>query len=384
MAYQKALDADPGNVETAFKFGSYLQFTRGDPLAAQAVYAQALTHDPAHIASAINMGRCLIEISEERREGAEGGEGGWTAEGLYERVIQLQPRNIDGLVGKAHALLVAHRSRQLDDLGRAAGRLEEARQLFARALTADKELYVRQQRRQPYKVGRGLMDVTHLCTMAALLEDLADVYASAPPADIEGAADGGGAGGGEDRGEGADAVVVSCGKGGGGDMRGVDTRVGALLREATDMYERALEIEPRHVAALYNLALLRDARLEEAEAAAALYRRVLAQQPEHFGTLCNLGALLESHFQDFEGARALYEQALALEPSDPATLFKARADVVVLACCKPLVKPSKMVERVATHDHVRGPYVRCSRLIDEGPKPIVPEEYRLAARGCDL
>jgi tetratricopeptide (TPR) repeat protein len=319
MAYQKALDADPANVEIAFKFGSYLQFTREDPLEAQALYAHALAHDPAHIASAINIARCLVETSAEGREGAEARRGGRTAEEWYQLVIELQPWNIDGLVGKAQALLQAHRSSPGDDLDRVAdrvaARLEEARQLFARALTADKELYVRQQRRQPYKVGRGQLDVSHLSTMAALLEDLADVYASAAIRDAAG----------HDRGEGWKAASAGGGGvGGGGDRggaRGEDPRVGQLLGEAADMYERALGIEPRHVPALYNLALLRDSRLEEAEAAAALYRRVLVLQPEHFGTLCNLGALLESHFADYHGARSLYEQALKLEPTDSATLF---------------------------------------------------------------
>lgn len=89
--------------------------------------------------------------------------------------------------------------------------------------------------------------------------------------------------------------------------------------EAAQAYRRALEDEPDLVAAIINLANIRYARDELAEAQ-ALYERAILLDPTYFEAHFNLGNIHHDHGRYLD-AEVCYGQALALNPSYPDAHF---------------------------------------------------------------
>lgn len=89
--------------------------------------------------------------------------------------------------------------------------------------------------------------------------------------------------------------------------------------EAAQAYRRALEDDPDLVAALINLANIRYARDELAEAQ-ALYERAILLDPTYFESHFNLGNIHHDHGRYLD-AEACYHQALSLNPAYPDAHF---------------------------------------------------------------
>ena len=89
--------------------------------------------------------------------------------------------------------------------------------------------------------------------------------------------------------------------------------------EAAQAYRRALEDDPNLVAALINLANIRYARNELAEAQ-ALYERAILLDPSYFEAHFNLGNIHHDHGR-YTDAEQCYAEALALNPDYPDAHF---------------------------------------------------------------
>jgi DNA-directed RNA polymerase subunit alpha len=89
---------------------------------------------------------------------------------------------------------------------------------------------------------------------------------------------------------------------------------GALLaaegkdREAIPFFEKAIQADPRHASALFQLAYHNDQAGNDDEAI-SLYERALRIPPARVGTLINLGILYEDH-ERYDRAAACYRQVL--------------------------------------------------------------------------
>ena len=90
------------------------------------------------------------------------------------------------------------------------------------------------------------------------------------------------------------------------------------LRCGEDKYRVVLATRPDVRARLFNLAIIRKGKGDDAEAI-SLYRRIVAAAPKNAGAHMNLGLLLRSHGSKVEG-NAQVRQALLLDPKlkDPA------------------------------------------------------------------
>jgi tetratricopeptide (TPR) repeat protein len=89
--------------------------------------------------------------------------------------------------------------------------------------------------------------------------------------------------------------------------------------EAAQAYRRALEDDPNLVAAIINLANIRYARNELAEAQ-ALYERAILLDPTYFEAHFNLGNIHHDHARYLD-AEHCYAEALALNPEYPDAHF---------------------------------------------------------------
>src|SRR5262245_60143627 len=89
--------------------------------------------------------------------------------------------------------------------------------------------------------------------------------------------------------------------------------------EAAQAYRRALEEDPNLVAAIINLANIRYARNELAEAQ-ALYERAILLDPTYFEAHFNLGNIHHDH-GGYLDAEVCYGEALALNPDYPDAHF---------------------------------------------------------------
>jgi tetratricopeptide (TPR) repeat protein len=89
--------------------------------------------------------------------------------------------------------------------------------------------------------------------------------------------------------------------------------------EAAQAYRHALEDDPNLVAALINLANIRYARNELAEAQ-ALYERAIVLDPSYFEAHFNLGNIHHDHGR-YGDAEQCYAEALALNPDYPDAHF---------------------------------------------------------------
>src|SRR5438046_10005105 len=95
--------------------------------------------------------------------------------------------------------------------------------------------------------------------------------------------------------------------------RGLDTEKEGTHEKAVECYERALNENPDHETACFNLAVLYDRRAEDAKAI-ELYERVCTSPPVHLNALINLAVLYEDNNHYDEAHRCL-EAVLATNPN---------------------------------------------------------------------
>lgn len=88
--------------------------------------------------------------------------------------------------------------------------------------------------------------------------------------------------------------------------------IGGNPSEVCALYERAVELDGTHPAALFGLALENDRRGND-ELALQLYQRAASSFPAHLGTLINLGVLFEDR-QQYDRAQACYLRVLDAFP----------------------------------------------------------------------
>jgi DNA-directed RNA polymerase subunit alpha len=86
--------------------------------------------------------------------------------------------------------------------------------------------------------------------------------------------------------------------------RGLDSEKDGNHERAVDFYERALNENPDHEGACFNLAVLYDRRAEDAKAI-ELYERICTSPPVHLNALMNLAVLYEDNNHYDEAHRCL-------------------------------------------------------------------------------
>src|SRR4051812_7484678 len=102
--------------------------------------------------------------------------------------------------------------------------------------------------------------------------------------------------------------------------RGQDALAQGAQEKAVEFFERALNENPDHESACFNLALLYDRRAEDAKAI-ELYERICTSPPVHINALLNLALLYEDNNHYDEAHRCL-EAVLETSPNhERARLF---------------------------------------------------------------
>jgi len=91
--------------------------------------------------------------------------------------------------------------------------------------------------------------------------------------------------------------------------------MGGSPTEVIRLYERAVEVDPKHAGALFGLALENDRRGND-ETALQLYQRAANSFPSSVGSLINLGILYEDRSQ-FDRAQMCYQRVLDSFPDHP-------------------------------------------------------------------
>lgn len=91
--------------------------------------------------------------------------------------------------------------------------------------------------------------------------------------------------------------------------------LGEDVREVTNHYEDAIQLDGEHIGALFGLALEND-RQGNDEAARNYLERSVQHFPPHVGSLLNLGLLYEDT-QEYEKAAQCYERILKVYPDHP-------------------------------------------------------------------
>lgn len=91
--------------------------------------------------------------------------------------------------------------------------------------------------------------------------------------------------------------------------------LGGNPTEVIALFERAVELDPRHPGALFGLATENDRRGND-ETALGLYQRAANTFPTYVGTLINLGILYEDR-QQFDRAQICYQRVLDSFPDHP-------------------------------------------------------------------
>jgi DNA-directed RNA polymerase subunit alpha len=97
--------------------------------------------------------------------------------------------------------------------------------------------------------------------------------------------------------------------------RGLDAEKEGNHERAVEFYERALNENPDHEAACFNLAVLYDRRAEDAKAI-ELYERVCTSEPVHINALMNLAVLYEDN-NHYEEAHRCLDAVLRTDPNHP-------------------------------------------------------------------
>ena len=88
--------------------------------------------------------------------------------------------------------------------------------------------------------------------------------------------------------------------------------LGGNMPEVIALYQRALQVNPRHAGALFGLAIEND-RVGNDLQAFELYQRGAGVIPSHVGTLINLGIMYEDR-NDYARAQACYRRVLETQP----------------------------------------------------------------------
>jgi Tfp pilus assembly protein PilF len=89
-----------------------------------------------------------------------------------------------------------------------------------------------------------------------------------------------------------------------------------LLTEAEQLFREALQDDPQHVLAHYNLAVILGDGRHDIDGAEREYRAAIKCDPQCAHAHCNLGLLLCNHRQDFDGAEHAYREAIKYDPYD--------------------------------------------------------------------
>lgn len=97
--------------------------------------------------------------------------------------------------------------------------------------------------------------------------------------------------------------------------RAVEAEREGNQEKALDFYERALNENPDHEQAVFNLAVLYDRRGEDAKAI-ELYERLCTSEPVHINALINLAVLYEDN-NHYEEAQRCLEAVLKTNPNHP-------------------------------------------------------------------
>jgi tetratricopeptide (TPR) repeat protein len=85
-------------------------------------------------------------------------------------------------------------------------------------------------------------------------------------------------------------------------------------------YDRAIELDPKHVNAFYNRGLARES-LQEYQDALKDYASAIALAPEHVKALINRGGIYQ-RLNDHDAAIADFDRALAISPTEPLAYGK--------------------------------------------------------------
>jgi tetratricopeptide (TPR) repeat protein len=115
--------------------------------------------------------------------------------------------------------------------------------------------------------------------------------------------------------------------------------------EAAQAYRRALETDPDLVAAIINLANIRYAKDELAEAQ-ALYERAILLDASYFEAHFNLGNIHHDHGR-YADAERCYRQALALNPEYPDAHFYLAVTLEKMGCSAEARQHWKQYQRLA-------------------------------------
>jgi DNA-directed RNA polymerase subunit alpha len=84
---------------------------------------------------------------------------------------------------------------------------------------------------------------------------------------------------------------------------------------AMEAYERAVELDPQHVSALFRLGYWHDLRGND-DLALDYYEKGAAVRPAHANLLVNLGLMYEDH-GEYQKAAQVYQRILAVDPTHP-------------------------------------------------------------------
>lgn len=98
--------------------------------------------------------------------------------------------------------------------------------------------------------------------------------------------------------------------------------LGGNPTEVIALFERAVEVDPRHAGALFGLAMENDRRGND-DTALGLYQRAAGTFPSNVGTLINLGLLYEDRTQ-YDRAQLCYQRVLDAFPDHPRARLFAR------------------------------------------------------------
>lgn len=114
---------------------------------------------------------------------------------------------------------------------------------------------------------------------------------------------------------------------------------------AKQLYLKALEMNPQHVDALNNLAVMYETRFEEFEEAIKYYELAVAAAPQNVTVLTNYAGLLEKEGPQRNIAQAseIYERCLLIEPKN-VEIMNAFCDLL----CKHLDSTDRAVDIVTT------------------------------------
>ena len=93
------------------------------------------------------------------------------------------------------------------------------------------------------------------------------------------------------------------------------------FEEGRSCFQNALQLDPGHTAAQYNLATF-AMQEGDSEIALEMYNSILKEQPDHFGALCNAG-LCYGYIEDKDSARTMLTRAADLRPEDGEVLYLA-------------------------------------------------------------